>query len=65
MIDTTTVPVVDDQALRTQLTQQIADQFHETADEPRYIIRLSLLLLGTVRVQHLVSQALAIEEQAV
>ncbi len=58
---TTLTPIMDEQAARTALTQQIAAQLGETADEPRYIIRLSLLLLGRVRVVHLVDKALVIE----
>ncbi|SRR6266536_4677060 len=61
MNSTVTTPIIDEQAARTALTQQIATTLHETRDEPRYIIRLSLLLLGRVRVQALVDKALAIE----
>ena len=63
MIDTSipVTPIIDEQAARTALARSIADQLHETESEPRYSIRLSLKLLGTVRVQALVDKALAIE----
>ncbi len=51
----------EEQAQRSHLALQIADQLGETEPEPRYTIRLSLLLLGRVRVQALVDKTLAIE----
>ncbi|SRR6266496_1016267 len=61
-IDTYTITPEEEQAQRSHLARVIADQLGETEPEPRYTVRLALLLLGRVRVQALVDKTLSIEE---